>query len=155
MGQYIEQVNLERALSPKTVLAIFDDAPAKGRVNQEALAEVIERAEAEVDSWLVGIYTQPIAAPFDRLLKHAALDYAVAFSFERHPEYVRTFGEDQRAQRWKRANDRMMRIRDGLQRLPDQPRAATAPKNSGALIYDKSARVMIDNADGRENNNGY
>lgn len=155
MGTYIEQINLERALSPATVLAIFDDDPPTGRVNQEAIAEIIERAEAEVDSWLVGIYDLPIPAPYDRLLKVAAIDFAVAFSFERHPEYVKTFGEEKRAERWKRGSDRMMRIRDGLQRLPDQPSPDTAPKNSGAVVYDHGDRTMVDNSDGTVNNSWF
>lgn len=153
MAKYINQLALENALSPKTVLAIYDDDPPTGAVNATAIADVIDRAEAEVDSWLVGVYVDPATA--DRMLKHAALDYAVAFSFERHPEYVRTFGEEKRAERWRRANDRMARIRSGLQRLPDQPSPITAPKNSGGVVYDHGPRLMVDSSDGAENGSGF
>ncbi len=37
------------------------------------------------------------------------LDYAVALSFERHPDYVRTFGEEKRLERWGRAERKMER----------------------------------------------
>jgi len=62
-------------------------------------------------------------------VKHAAIEYLIAFSFERRPEYVRKFGEEPRANgAYDRATALMGRIAKAIQRLPDQ---AAAPANVG------------------------
>lgn len=124
MSKYISQTDLENALSVSTVLAIFDDGT--GTVNSTAVAAVIDRAEAEVDSYLIVIYDLPLPNQADRLLKHCALQFAICFAMEKHPEYVRTFGEQQRTgPLYERAHALMTRIAKALQRLPDQTVAAS------------------------------
>jgi hypothetical protein len=147
MSKYIFQADLENALSVPTVLAIFDDG--SGTVNASAINAVIDRAEAEVDSYLPSNYPAGTPAPSDRLLKHAALEFAVCFSMEKHPEYVRNFGEEPRTNpRYTRARQLMQRIVDGVQRLPDTP---TKPRNVGGVVYSAGPRTIIDNIDGSSN----
>ncbi len=153
MGKYIDRDILIRALSLQTIKEIFDDDNS-GVLNELAISDVIDDAEAEVDSFLVGIYVEP-KEDTDRLLKRAAKDFAISFCFERHPEYVRTFGEETRAERWKRGKDRMMMIRAGLRNLPDQPSPAVAPKNSGGLIFNNGPYTTIDDPNGNQNGSGF
>jgi len=50
MAKYIDQAALEGALSVTTVLRLYDDGT--GNVDTNALDFQIDRAEAEVDSWI-------------------------------------------------------------------------------------------------------
>lgn len=150
MGKYINQIDLENALSSATIIQLFDDDD-DGVADADAVASVIDRAEAEVESWMIGDYSFPLNVPTDRLLKHSALDYAVAFSFERHPEYVRTFGENPRGhERYKRAMERMQRIQSAQQKLPDETVTQT-PRNVGGIATDPGPRIMVTGMDGMSN----
>jgi hypothetical protein len=146
VGAYIDSVDLEHALSPTTVAAIFDD-DGDGVADPAPIAAVIDRAEAMVDSFVVTEQPVPVRGR-DRLLRHAALEFAIAFSFERHPEYVRTFGEAERANRWQRGIELMERIANAVQMLPDVKRK---PANVGGIVYDRARRVVVDDADGTAN----
>jgi len=155
MGKYIHQVDLENALSPSTVAYIFTD-PGSSQINASAVADVISRAEAEVDSWMLPEVEvgSPGFIQTDRLVRGCAVDFAICFAFERHPEYVRTFGEDPRTMsRWKRAVERMERVQAATQRLPDQQ--AVKQQNVGGIYLDDSIRNCITSIDGRRNGAGF
>ncbi len=126
MGKYLVQKDLENKLSPDTIAKIFGDGD-NGEINADAVDAVIDDAEAEAESFLVGFVELPLKDPHDRLMKLACRDFAMAFSFERHPEYVRSFGEEKRAERWKRGIDRMLRIQKAMQRLSDNEAAKAGP----------------------------
>jgi hypothetical protein len=156
MGVYITQTDLENALSARTIQAIYQDDPDSPTINAVAVEAVIDRAEAMVDSALLGFQIMPLVNPADRLAKAAALEFAIAFSFERHPEYVRSFGEEARKERWERAQNLLDRIQTGLRRLPDNNATATVgagskQKNVGGIVTDGSRRVVISSADGTWN----
>lgn len=152
MATYLNQTDLENAINVQTVLAIFDDA-GTGTINQVALTDCLSRASAMVDSYLARVYRGPFPitqTPFPAMIKIAAIDFAVAYAFERHPEYVRSYGEEKRQERWARARDMMERICDGLQEMPDytaQPKQA----NLGGIVYSAGPRTIIDNFDGTAN----
>lgn len=150
---YLVQDDLESALSPSTVLALYDDEN-KGVVNQTALNAVLTRASRWVDSYLARVYVGPFPVsqlPVPEIIKDAAIEFAIAFSFERHPEYVQTYGEQYRAgTRFKRACEMMDRICQGQQEIPDwnlQPK----PRNVGGIITSAGPRTIIDSPDGSVN----
>ncbi|WP_394849694.1 DUF1320 domain-containing protein [Pendulispora brunnea] len=150
---YITPSDLRLALTPDTFLEIFDDDRDRVVTDEDpAVEQVLERAQGDVESYLLRIYgtLPPPAAGVPRLLKSAALDYAIAYSFERHPEYVRSFGEEKRAERWLRAERRMERIAQAVQILADH---APEPKPRILLphIYDNARRVVTDDPDGSSN----
>lgn len=156
MGNYLVQKDLENALSARTIQAIFQDDPDDAAINADAVESVIDRAEAMVDAALLGFQPMPLTNPADRLVKAAALEFAIAFSFERHPEYVRSFNEEQRAGRWKRAQDLLDMIQAAQRRLPDNNAqliegGGSPQKNVVGLLYDGSRRMVIDSADGTHN----
>jgi Protein of unknown function (DUF1320) len=147
---YIAQADLENALSPQTILAIFQDDLTVGTPSAAAMADVCARASAMVDSWLAPVYTGPfpiVQSPVPAMCKELALHYAVAFSFERHPDYVRTFGEAPRAERWRRADEMGARLQAAVLRIPDYV-ADPVPANVGGLVYDTGPRTILDAADG-------
>ena len=156
MGKYIDQGVLERALTPQTVVALFTDGNT-GEVNVEAVGDVIDYAEAEVDSYLIGYAgTYPFGEPTDRLLRAAAVNFAISFSFRRNPEYVRQFGDMNRADnQYQMAKGLMLRIQAVTQKLPDQPAAATAPLNGGGIVVSGGPRLMVASADGTQNGDGF
>lgn len=153
--KYIDQAALELRLTPATLARLFDDT-GDGVVNTAAVDAVIDDAEAEVDGLLGGQYAMPLGEPNDRLLKKSCLDFAVSFSYDRNPEYVRTFGEQARdTGLYKRARDRMLAIKSALQVLPDQPAGAATPLNVGGVVVDTGPRMMIASSDGTSNNTGF
>lgn len=155
MGKYVDQADLERALSASTVAYIYTD-PGSSIINTEAIALNIERAEAEVDSWMIPEVNpnDPGFIQTDRLVRGCALDFLICFSYERHPEYVRTFGDDPRTMsRWKRACERMERIQQATQRLPDQQ--AVKQQNVGGIYRDDSIRTCSTSIDGQRNGDGF
>lgn len=150
---FVTPTDLRTALSLKTYIAIFDDATT-GTVSEAiapaagydvGVAQVLRRAHAEVISWIFPITnTDPNSATQSDLLFSAELDFAVAFAFERHPAYVRAFGEVERASRMKRAADKMQRIQEGLQRYSAVGTAAPAviPTPAGGFVGSDAVHVF-------------
>lgn len=149
---YALKKDLESILSPATVLALFDD-DARGSANVEAILDTLDRASREVDSYLARVYTGPFPVtqkPVPSVIKYATLDFAVAFAFERHPEYVHTYGEVYRASsRYKRACERMDRLCQGQQEIPDWA-LQTKPMNVGGIIRYEGPRTIISTYDGED-----
>ena len=153
--RYISQASLELRLTPRTLAAIYDDT-GDGVVNVAAVDAVIDDAEAEAEGLLMPGITFPLQEPNDRLMIKSVLDFAVAFSFDRAPEYVRTFSEQARdTGLYKRAVARLMRIKSVLAVLPDQPSPTTAPHNNGGVVVDAGPRMIIASSDGRQNGDGF
>lgn len=118
---WLAQSDLENAVSPQTILACCDDENA-GVASIPVVAAIIERAENEVLSWLHeyavnGQLPDTATLTADVFLKYAALEFAVAFMFDRHPEFVRANGRE-RIDRKKNADDRMTRVLQSRQRPP-------------------------------------
>lgn len=153
MGELIDKSDLIGALSEPTVITIYDD-DRDGVADETQIEFNIGRAEAQVWSWLVGHYALGTEATTDKLLKACALDYLVAYSFERHPEYVRSYGEASRSDRWKRAEDTLARIKAGIQR-PVSVEVVQRSKTVGGVIYDKGTRMFIDGPDGAKNSGDF
>lgn len=150
---YATQQDLENALSPATVLALYDDGNS-GSINQTALLGVLKRARGWVDSYLATQYLGPFPVPQSPVpvaIVNAALEFAISFSFERHPEYVHTYGESYRATaRFDRACEMMARIVGGIQEIPDwtlQPKG----RNVGGIIIQSGPLTIIDSPDGTKN----
>jgi hypothetical protein len=158
VGTYLTQTLLERAISPRTVLALYDDDD-DGTADADAIELNIDRAEGEVDSRLLGFGPMPLTNPADRLAMQAALEFLIAFSFERHPEYVRTFGEGNRLH-YDRAVARCDRIQAARQRLPDNNAEAAKGEggttyNIGGIVIDDGPRTMVTSADGTKNSGDF
>ena len=147
-GSYITLDDLRALLNPQTVAACYDDA-GDGKVNDAAVLFVIRSAEAQVNSYVARVYrgTWPPPGPAPELVKLAAAEFAVAYTLQRHPEYVRTFGEDRRVARLKEAQALCERIADGMQYLNDHT-AQPVPANAGGIVADGAPRFMVDYPDG-------
>lgn len=150
---YIDQTDLEAALSPATVLALFNDQN-EGVVYTPALLAVLTRASTEVDSYLARDFKGPFPVPqtpVPAVIKNCTVEFAIAFSFERHPEYVHTYGEQFRGTtRYKRACEMAERLATGLQETPDwvlQPRGGDV----GGIIFSAGPRTITDSPDGTYN----
>lgn len=132
---------LEAALTPATVVTIYDDNK-DGVADDTPLAANIKRASAQVRSYLPGHYNPTGAGVADdELLQAAATDFLVAYSFERHPEYVRTFGEEKRAERWKRAEAMCERIKSGVQRPVRVEEVQGVSKTVGGYVVETGPRM--------------
>jgi phage gp36-like protein len=152
MGIWIDQDTLVAAIGPTDVVALFDD-DNDGMADAAAIELVIGDAEAEVQSYLVGDYPNPlpVSASSDNLLRRSAIDFAVCYAYERRPEYPRTKSEATKRQtRFERATARMQRIQSAIQ-IPPTLSQAAQPANIGGIVTDNSKRIIIDGADGTFN----
>ena len=152
MGSFIDQAALQLALSPVTMLALFDDTQTNV-ISATAVAQVIAEAEAEVKSYLVGEYSNPLpaGAATDDLLRLAAIDFAVCFSFARHPEYALQTGQQKALEnRMTRAEARMKRIQAAIQRPPTLNTLVT-PSNVGGVNIAETNTIIGADTDGTTN----
>lgn len=149
---YASQGDLEHLLSPATVRALYDDG--NGTVNQEALKGVLNRASRQVDSYLARVYKGPFPCtqvPVPELIKAVTLEFAIAYSFERHPEYVHTYGEAFRAKsKMESAREMAERCCNGLQEITDWAGQAQAG-NIGGIVISEGPRTIIDGPNGEYN----
>lgn len=158
-GKYITSDDLSNRITADTFAQIFDDDNSgdPSLFNVASIRQVIESAEGEVDGFLITTRKLPLAATtnptLDRLLKLCCVDFAQALAYEIHPEYVRTYGDKSSKDSpiWQRATNRMLRIKAGMQELPDQDQQNGKPINIGGVVYDQGPRTMVDGSDGTEN----
>jgi hypothetical protein len=159
VGAYITLDSIVKAISSSTVLALCDDYSI-GDINAPEVVEVVEeiiaRAEAEVNSYLMRAYprlTLPVTqSPASIMLKQAALQFAIPFCYMRHPEYVRTYGDEPRGGVNAMDNARafMERVCTGQQYLFDVP-ADPKPVTVGGVWFAYGPRTIIDGPDGQVN----
>jgi len=124
---YFTQSDLEARLSATTVSQVFDDDNS-GSSDVAPIALLIADASSKVDSYLRGTYSKYM--PFETVpneVKRLALDVAVAFVAQRHPEVVRMA--------WKELMDAaeadLAKLRDGKTRLDV---ADAVPANAGGGV---------------------
>jgi len=150
---YWDQTDLENALSPATVLAIYDDT-ASGVVSTDALTAVIKRSDAEVNSYMAINYPKlvlPLAdAPTPDTLKFASLEFGIVYSRDRKPEYWKNAQDKERENRLAEARKKMDRFAVAQQVLFDVP-AQPRPSNVGGIVLDQGQRVTIDSITGESN----
>jgi len=156
VGDYITVADIVNAVSPSTVLALCDDGPI-GDINAPEITavveSVIERAEAEVNSYLMRAYprlTFPVVQdPPSVMLRQAALLFAIPYMYMRHPEYVKTYGDDVRGgiDAVNDARDFMDRLCTGRQFLFDVP-AEPKPSVVGGIYIASGPRTIIDGPNG-------
>lgn len=150
MTPIITSSDLQNALGLPTFTALFDD-DNNGAADPTPVAAVIKRAHAKVISRLPDTFTgplDPLPSPAPDLLFNVELEYAIAFSYERKPEYVRQYGTPHGVDLYARAERTMADVAASIERMPD---FATKPSNVGGASYDTGNRILIDNADGTSN----
>jgi phage gp36-like protein len=148
MGTYIDADKLKTALTTRTYeqLFVLDPTAETADIDTDAVDQVIRRAEAQVNSYLLGFYTYPLDPATDALIEDACLMYACAYAFMRNPEYVRTYGEVGKVQTYIEAKEMMLRIQAAKQRLPDVAQVSK-PKNLGGIVS-PTGPILIGNCPG-------
>lgn len=163
MGNYVDQGDLENAITPRAVLEIYDDTKTR-TINKTALDANIDRAESMVDSYLEPEQRVPLAdavlqpgsvqpvgvkKPVDRLVKNAALLFLIVYSYERHSEYAKVYGKTIE-KNTTAAEALCLRIQQGTQRLPDTNPTAP-PKNVGGFTFSDAHNMFIGECNGAPN----
>lgn len=130
---YASQQDLENALGAQIVTSIFDD-DLDGNADAPAIAACLAYGDAEVDSFLSGIYpagtTFPLS-PVPAAVKFAAVDWCCAYATRRRPDLVRAMGEESWEAFRKAALEKMQRFAKSQQRLPVAETGT--PKNVTAI----------------------
>lgn len=154
MGIWIDQLDLTNQLSAATFANVFND-PVTGATNPDIVNAVIDRAEQEVLSWLVGTYGPNIQSSpglgSDIFLKGCALEFAIVYAWDRYPEYVKAMGKE-REERFDRAMQRMQRVLQARQRPTVLQQT---PANVGGVTIGGGPRLVVDGADGSYNGGDY
>jgi hypothetical protein len=153
----ITAADLRNALSTPTYMALFDDEQCGSYIEVDASAPVLltlRRAHIRCISWLGTNYTK-IPASTDSyvsdLLVDAELNYAIGIAFDRHPEYVRAYGEEpKRRAAFDQAELTMTRIQEATLKMVDSP-TMEEPLNVGGLVVDNGQRMFLRAADGTNN----
>ena len=130
--RWTSRAGLEKRISKSTLRAICDD-DENGTTDEEIIQDILTSSEAEVLSYLPPHYNLDELPHEDPVLASAAYDFAVALAFERHPEYVRSHGEESRSKRWDRAEKKMLRIQAGIQQPPAVVEIQK-PKTIGGIV---------------------
>lgn len=146
--------DLRDAMSTQTYLALLDDDMIGDVPTVDASGPVtllLANAHIHCVSWLGANYSKiPRVTDIDvsQLLKSAELNYAIGMAYDRHPEYVRQYGEDhKRKSAYDRAEITMMRIQEACLKLVDSPSMAE-PQNVGGVVVDYGQRVFLGGANG-------
>jgi hypothetical protein len=157
LAPYITAAELRDALSPATYMAIFDDEQIGSTTVVDAsrpVALLLARAHAHVVSRLGHTYNKiPLITDSEvpYLLKDAELNFAIGMAYDRHPEYVRSYGADsQRKNAWDQANLTMLMIQEAVMRFVDAPSVGD-PVNVGGIVFDSGPRTLTDSLDGTYN----
>lgn len=153
----ITAADLRNALSPSTYMALFDDDQTGSIVTVDASGPVqlvLRRAHIKCVTWLGANY-EKIPDGTDThvsfLLVDAELNYAIGMAYDRHPEYVRAYGEDaKRKAAWDQAELTMMRIQEAVLKFVDLP-DMEEPRNVGGLVVDGGQRVFLTSSTGINN----
>lgn len=163
MGTYVTIDDIVSAVSPTTVLALADDDNSGDIADTGIIAvveSVIARAEAEVNSYLMRAYPKlvlpVVQAPLSMMLKQASLMFAIPYLYMRHPEYVKTYGDDVRGGTGAvdNARDFMDRLCTGRQFLFDVP-AEPKPSVIGGIFISSGPRTIIDGPNGEINSGDF
>lgn len=157
LAPLITAANLRDAIGTATYMALMDDEQlgvVEAVDTSSAVALLLSRAHIRCVSWLGANYAKtPLVTDTDVsvLLQDAELNYAVGLAYDRHPEYVRNFGEEpKRRAAYDQAELTMQRIQEAILRLPDMP-SMGQPANVGGIVYDSGPRTLTDSIDGTYN----
>jgi phage gp36-like protein len=128
---FFTDAELAQRIGKDAVRALFDDNQ-DGVADTDNLTAIKRDATACVAGYMRGIYALPLEEPVSNEVKRLALDVAVAYAAERHPEYVR---RDWRAA-WEKVRQELCDVRNGKTRLDISPSTnpAIAPSNVGGSV---------------------
>ena len=139
-------------------MAIFDDDRTKNveTVDEsDQVGQVLQLSAAEVASYLPALYlanAPQVPDATSALLKGAQLYYARVLSYQRRPEFVKTYGAQPSGPMEKLFHEKMSRIQSSIQQIPpDDNGPPVDPPNVGATILSDDSRMIINSVDGTDN----
>lgn len=155
---WLSYQDLIDATSTDLAVACLNDDGNTPVADTHATKSVIARAEAKVLSYLSEYGPPPFSEAIltdlgqDPFLGQCALNYAVAFMFDKHPEYVREGKASDVQKRLAYADAEMARVLESRQR---PPQVKTPPANVGGTVVDDAPRLYVDGPQGQKNNGDY
>jgi hypothetical protein len=138
---YITVAELQASMSPTSFATIFDDD--NDSVTEDATVDAaIERASALVDAWISPVYAGPFPitqTPVPAMIRELTIQYALAFAYQRRPDYTRTLesGDANERERWDRADAMGERLQKAILRIVELPN----PANVGSTVHVGGAEV--------------
>lgn len=132
---YVTQAEMERRFGARLIQTLFDDAA--GGVDTTSLGDVRQAASDWVDSVIAMEYTGPFPLtqdPLPAMVREATLLFAIAFSYDRNPEYARMLGDGARPDYRKLGEKLCDDIKKNLKRIVGYT-AEPNPANVGGGVY--------------------
>lgn len=132
--------------------ALFDD-DGDGVADVAVIEQIIADAESEVYSYLPRAFADalPLSGTVPQILKLAARDFARSLSYQRAPEYVRTYGvQKDRDTAWERAKERMERLVTAVQKIPSGTLNG-GDLTVGGIVTSSGPRTIVPEDDGTDN----
>lgn len=131
----ISQTDIEVRLNPATLIALADD-DGDGAADSVVIGEICLDASEEAKGWVATEYRDLFpftgSASIPRMLKQTAVYYAIAALFDKHPEYVRQYGENDRADGLRQRAEKLgQQLREATKRFGDN---AKVPANIGGSV---------------------
>lgn len=128
---FFTDAQLASRIGKDAVRALFDDNQ-DGVADTDNLTALKRDATACVSGYMRGIYSLPLDEPVSYEVTRLALDVAVAYAAERHPEFVR---RDWRML-WEKVRQELCDVRNGKTRLDISAATnpAIAPSNVGGAV---------------------
>lgn len=128
---FFTYAQLASRIGKDAVRALFDDNQ-DGVADTDNLTALKRDATACVSGYMRGIYSLPLDEPVSYEVTRLALDVAVAYAAERHPEFVR---RDWRML-WEKVRQELCDVRNGKTRLDISAATnpAIAPSNVGGTV---------------------
>jgi phage gp36-like protein len=130
MPKRISRTMLENRLSAGMVRRIYDDNN-DGTPDNDPIIQLLEDAEAKVDSYLAAVGLVPAdGSPIPRDIQRLDLDVAVAMAAARHPEVLRSYNAEALM---RMAEKDLERLRKGVTKTGATPPDPAA--NQGGAVY--------------------
>jgi hypothetical protein len=166
LSGWIAAKDLRLALSAVVYMAIFDDDRTKSQTtvdDSDQVKQVLALSAAEVASYLPALFAAnagpaQLPAQVSQLLAGAQLQYARVLSYQRRPEYVKTYGAQPGGKMEDLFRTKMERIQSSIQQVPagdgvaaDGSSPVPDPPNVGAIVTPDDHRIIVSDPDGTDN----
>lgn len=138
--ELIQPEDLELALGTRIYNAAFDDA-GQNSANLEAVVACIQRASADVESYLLENYPDYVTPdPVHDLLKSACIGFCRIEAAQRAPEMFAAVSAEKWTEFEKSIVAKMERYRKSVQRLPDATAGHPEVVDEGPSIVTTTSR---------------
>ncbi|MBW2644605.1 MAG: DUF1320 domain-containing protein [Deltaproteobacteria bacterium] len=110
---YSTEADMIKALPEETIKELTDDEQ-EDEIHSPFVVEAIDKADGEIDAYLVNRYTTPLAVPIPAIIRGLSVDISIYYLYKRRVEEI----PETRLVSYRDAVRTLRDIRDGKMPLP-------------------------------------